>query len=408
MVFKTISFGRSDNPPTSLEFIACFRQLCIRVSLVCMCADRESNTSSAATPADAAPPTDTAPPTELTPLTATTPTEMTVVSFDGAGGPEVIRVGRGAVPVPGPGEVLIRVHACGVNPADVSQREGNYRPPEGASEVPGLEVAGEVVGHGRGVNADVWPLGECVVALIDAGGYAEYAIAPVAQVLRVPRGISMVGAAALIEVAATVYSNLAMTARLQAGETVLVHGASGGIGTFALQWLSACGHTVYATASTAEKCRWARERGATEASNYRDEDFVERTKQLTDGRGVDVVLDVVGGAYLDRNLRCLATDGRMVTIGLVGGRKAELDMGRLMIKRLSVHGTTLRARPADQKAAIVAAVGQHVWPLIADGRVTVPVDAQFPLEQARDAHEYLARGEHFGKIVLTTHPGNRE
>lgn len=401
MVFKTISFGRSDNPPTSLEFIACFRQLCIRVSLVCMCADRESNTSSAATPADAAPPTDTAP------STVQTPTEMTVVSFDGAGGPEVIRVGRGAVPLPGPGEVLIRVHACGVNPADVSQREGNYRPPKGASDVPGLEVAGEVVGHGRGVNADVWPLGERVVALIDAGGYAEYATAPVAQVLRVPRGISLVDAAALIEVAATVYSNLVMTTRLQAGETVLVHGASGGIGTFAVQWLSACGHTVYATASTAEKCQWARDRGAAEVINYKDEDFVERIKQLTDGRGVDVVLDVVGGAYLDRNLRCLATDGRLVTIGLVGGRKAELDMGRMMVKRLSVHGTTLRARPAHQKAVIVAAVGQHVWPLIADGRVTVPVDARFPLEQAKEAHEYLARKEHYGKIVLTTLCGHR-
>ena len=360
----------------------------------CMCADREVKI-----PGEPGP---------VVPSDLKTPGSMVVVSFEGAGGPEVIRVGEAPVPEPGPGEVLIRVRACGVNPADVSQREGNYRPPKGASEVPGLEVAGEVVRRGRGVSEAVWPMGEPVVALIDGGGYAEYAVAPVAQVLRVPRGISMVGAAALIEVAATVYSNLAMTARLQAGETVLVHGASGGIGTFALQWLSACGHTVYATASTAEKCRWARERGATEAINYRDEDFVERIKQLSDGRGVDVVLDVVGGAYLDRNLRCLATDGRMVTIGLVGGRKAELDMGRLMIKRLSVHGTTLRARPADQKAAIVAAVGQHVWPLIADGRVTVPVDAQFPLEQARDAHEYLARGEHFGKIVLTTHPGNRE
>ncbi|MHA3724002.1 NAD(P)H-quinone oxidoreductase [Leucobacter sp. HY1910] len=348
---------------------------------------------------------------------------MRAVEFAGAGGPDVVRVATMATPKPGPGEVLIRVAAAGLNRADAAQRQGVYPPPPGASEVPGLEVSGVIVAHG-GPSASavasentsavaststststsaqpVWPVGTEVCALLAGGGYAEYAVAPVSQLLEVPAGTSLVNAAALPEVAATVVSNLNLTATVKAGDWVLVHGGSGGIGTFALQYLAASGARTIATGSTDEKLAWARDHGALHTINYRTESFAERTHEITGGHGADVILDVVGAKYLPQNVQALATGGRLVVIGLGGGRVGELDLGALLTKRAGVFATSLRARPLAEKAEIIAQVRERVWPLVEAAKLQVPVDRTFTLAEARAAHTYFDSGEHRGKVLLT-------
>ena len=318
-----------------------------------------------------------------------------------SGGPEVLEVGEAPEPSVTPDGVLIEVTAAGINRADVLQRQGNYPVPPGATDVFGLEVSGTVTALGADVpDAAGLAVGDSVVALVDSGGYAERVVAPWPQVLPLPDGVDPVAAAGLPEVAATVFSNVFMAAAAREGETLLVHGGAGGIGTHAIQVARALGMTVLTTVGNEEKARVVRELGA-EAINYREEDFVERVHELTGGRGADVVLDIVGAAYLGPNLEALATNGRIVIIGMQGGAKGELNVGRLLQKRAAVIGTTLRARPAAEKASIMAAVREHVWPLVASGRVRPLVSRAFPLEQARQAHEYFDSGSHVGKVLLT-------
>ncbi|MBT1003594.1 NAD(P)H-quinone oxidoreductase [Paenarthrobacter sp. DKR-5] len=324
---------------------------------------------------------------------------MKAVVIAKPGGPEVLQVQEVDAPVPGPGEVLIDVVAAGINRADVQQRRGFYPPPPGASEIPGLEVSGRIAAFGPEVTKP-FTKGDPVVALLSGGGYAQQVAVPAEQVLRVPKGLDLVSAAALPEVAATVYSNLYMTAQLQPGETVLIHGGAGGIGTMAIQMAKAFGSTVITTVGSAEKFGTTRFLGADVSINYNEDDFVAEVREHTDGRGADVILDVIGAKYLDRNLDALALYGRLVVIGLQGGAKAELDLGKLMAKRAAVIGTTLRARPAAEKGAIMAAVREHVWPLIEDGSVQPQVSRTFPLAQAAAAHEYFDSGEHVGKVLL--------
>ncbi|NKX56331.1 NAD(P)H-quinone oxidoreductase [Arthrobacter mobilis] len=323
---------------------------------------------------------------------------MKAVLYDGAGGPEVLRLREVPAPVPAPGEVLIDVAAAGLNRADVQQRRGVYPPPPGASEVPGLEVSGRIAAVGDGV-AGFGP-GDEVCALLAGGGYAEQVAVPAGQVLPVPAGVDLATAAALPEVAATVFSNLFMTAAVQAGDHVLIHGGAGGIGTMAVQLVRAFGAVPMVTAGSRAKLDVARALGAEVLINYREEDFVARVREATGGHGADVILDVVGAKYLARNLEALATAGRLVVIGLQGGARAELDLGVLMRKRAAVIGTTLRARPVEEKAAIMRAVAEHVWPLVASGAVTAQVDKVFPLAEAAAAHEYFDSGDHVGKILL--------
>lgn len=302
-------------------------------------------------------------------------------------------------PSPGPGEVLLDVVAAGVNRADLLQREGHYDPPPGASPYPGLEVSGTITALGDGVED--WHVGAEVCALLSGGGYAEQVAVPVGQLLSIPSGVSLVDAAALPEVACTVWSNVFMTAELHPGETILVHGGSSGIGTMAIQLARAVGARVAVTAGSAAKLDACRELGADILVNYREHDFVEEVKAATQGRGVDVVLDVIGAKYLARNVAALAPGGRLVVIGLQGGRKAELDLGALLAKRASVTATSLRARPASDKAQIVAAVDEHVWPLVEDGTVRPIIHDRIPLERAADAHRILADSQHVGKVLLT-------
>ncbi len=302
-------------------------------------------------------------------------------------------------PEPAPGEVLVEVAASGVNAADLVQRRGGYPAPPGAPPWPGLECSGTVVALGSGVTG--WAVGDEVCALLAGGGYAERVAVPAGQVLPVPPGVSLVEAAALPEVTCTVWSNVFMLARLLAGEALLVHGGSSGIGTMAIQLGRRAGARVFTTAGTPAKLARCRELGAEVAINYQDEDFVERVRQETDGRGVDVILDNMGAAYLDRNLRSLAPDGRLMVIGLQGGRKAELDLGRLLTTRAAVYATSLRGRPSDQKAAIVAAVRGEVWPAIESGEVHPVVDRILPMRNAVEAHRVLEASEHVGKVLLT-------
>lgn len=318
-----------------------------------------------------------------------------------SGGPEVLTVSEVPEPELTAGGVLIEVAAAGLNRADVLQRQGHYPVPPDATDVFGLEVSGTVLELGEDVPADAGlSVGDPVVALVDSGGYAERVLAPWPQVLPLPEGVDPVAAAGLPEVAATVFSNVFMAAAAREGETLLVHGGAGGIGTHAIQVARALGMTVLATVGSEEKARVVEELGATPI-RYRDEDFVARVEELTDGRGADVILDVVGAKYLDPNLRAVATNGRIVIIGMQGGATGELNVGRLLQKRAAVIGTTLRARPAAEKAAIMAAVREHVWPLVASGRVRPLVSRAFPLEQARQAHEYFDSGSHVGKVLLT-------
>lgn len=305
-------------------------------------------------------------------------------------------------PTAGPGEVLIEVVAAGVNRADLLQAAGKYPPPPGASGVLGLEVSGVVAATGDGVAGLV--AGQQVCALLAGGGYAQYVSVPAAQVLPVPAGVDIGDAAGLPEVACTVWSNLVMTARMAAGEVVLIHGGASGIGTHAIQVARALGARVAVTAGSPAKLELCRDLGAEILISYRDDDFVSGVREATDGRGADVILDIMGASYLDRNVAALAKDGRLVIIGMQGGVKAELNIGMLLGNRLQVIGTALRSRPVDGphgKGVIVQAVADSVWPLIADGTVRPVIGARFPVEDFADAHRALASGETFGKVVLT-------
>ena len=324
---------------------------------------------------------------------------MRGVSITEPGDADVLQVGEVDAPTAGPGQVIVDMVAAGVNRADVMQRLGHYPPPKGASPLPGLEVSGTI----REVGPDVtdWSVGDEVCALVDGGGYAEQVLVPAAQLLPVPQGVSLVEAAGLPEVACTVWSNVFMTANLQPGETFLVHGGSSGIGTMAIQLATAAGARVAVTAGSRAKLDVCRDLGAEVLVNYKEADFVEEVRTATDGHGADVVLDLMGAKYLPRNVDVLATSGRLVVIGLMGGRTGELDLGKLLSKRAAVIATSLRARPAAEKAAIVAAVREHVWPLIEDGAVRPIVQGTHPLEAAADAHRELEASGHIGKILLT-------
>ena len=305
---------------------------------------------------------------------------------------------------PGIDEVLIEIFAAGVNRADLLQAAGNYPPPPGASDILGLEVSGRIAAVGDGVSE--WIVGQEACALLAGGGYAESVIVPAAQVLPVPPGVTLHDAAALPEVACTVWSNLVMAAHLAPGEVLLVHGGASGVGSHAIQVAKQLGAVVAVTAGSDAKLDLCRELGADIAINYRDGDFVEHVRRATDGRGADVILDIMGAAYLDRNLDVLAADGRLVIIGMQGGVKGELNIGKLVGKRLQVIGTALRARPVGGphgKGDIVAAVVESVWPMIADGRVRPVIGARFPLAEAQEAHRALASGDVSGKILLTVH-----
>ncbi|MHA7280746.1 NAD(P)H-quinone oxidoreductase [Arthrobacter sp. MDT2-2] len=321
---------------------------------------------------------------------------MRAVVIEGAGGPEVLSVQEVDDPVPGAGEVLIDVVAAGLNRADVQQRRGYYPPPAGASPVPGLEVSGIIADPGDSQFA----VGDAVVALLAGGGYAEKVAVPAGQVVRAPEGVDLVEAAALPETAATVWSNLVLQAGLAPNDDVLIHGASGGIGVMAIQVSLALGAVPHVTAGSAAKLDVARSLGVRTLVNYREQDFVQELMAATDGRGADVILDVVGAKYLARNIQALATGGRLVVIGLQGGATAELDLGTLMGRRASITGTTLRARPVAEKATIMAAVCEGVWPLVATGAVRPFVNRTFPLAQVAEAHTYFDAGEHTGKILL--------
>jgi putative PIG3 family NAD(P)H quinone oxidoreductase len=315
-----------------------------------------------------------------------------------SGGPEVMRLAEVPEPEVAAGEVLVEVAATAVNRADVLQRQGYYPPPPGASPYLGLECSGRIVALGAEVTG--WHLGDEVCALLAGGGYAERVAVPASQLLPVPEGVDLVDAAALPEAACTVWSNLVDTARIRSGETLLVHGGASGIGTFAIQLGVALGATVIVTARAA-KHDAVRALGASTAIDYRSHDFVAVTREVTAGRGADVILDILGASYLSRNVAALADGGRLVVIGLQGGRKAELDMGALLAKRASVTATALRSRPLPQKAAIVDAVRSSVWPLVVSGLVRPVVDRRLPLAMAAEAHRVIEGGDHIGKIVLT-------
>lgn len=324
---------------------------------------------------------------------------MRAIVITKPGPPDVLELRDVPDPTAGPGEVLVRVAAAGVNRADVMQRLGHYPPPPGTPEYPGLECSGTVVGLGEGVSG--WAVGDQVCALLSGGGYAELVAVPAGQLLPVPRGVSLVEAAALPEVACTVWSNVFMTAALRPGEVLLVHGGSSGIGTMAIQLAVAAGARVAVTAGSAEKLKRCRELGADILVNYKEQDFVQVVRDATGGHGADVVLDTIGAKYLARNLDVLAANGRQVTIGLQGGARAELDLGLLLRKRAAVIATSLRARPAAEKATIVAAVREHVWPLVEDGAVRPVVHATMPLAEAGAAHALLESSAHVGKVLLT-------
>ena len=326
------------------------------------------------------------------------PAEMTYIRIDRPGPPEVLVADRMAVPQPGPGEVLIKVVAAGVNRPDVLQRQGGYPPPPGASDVPGLEVAGQVAGSGPGVAR--WQLGEPVMALVSSGGYAEYCTAPAPQVLPVPAGLSLTEAGAVPETHFTVWTNVFDRGRLAPGESFLVHGGSSGIGTTAIQLARAFGATVLATVGGPDKQRACSELGAARAIDYRREDFVEVVRAETGGRGVDLILDMVGGSYVERNLKALAVEGRLVQIAWLEGAKVQANFTQLMLKRLTWTGSTLRPRSVEQKGEIARALEAKVLPLLAQGKVRPLVHATFPLAEAAKAHALMESSAHIGKIVL--------
>jgi NADPH:quinone reductase len=331
------------------------------------------------------------------------PERMQAVEITGPGGPEVLRPCERATPAAGAGEVLIRVEAAGVNRPDVFQRQGFYPPPPGASDLPGLEVAGVVVEVGAGV--DGWHVGDPVCALLAGGGYAQYAVAPAGQCLPWPAGLDAAGAASLPETAFTVWTNVFERGGFRAGDTVLVHGGSSGIGVMAIQLCRTFGATVLTTVGSSAKQALCRELGAARAINYREEDFVDAVRAETGGAGADLILDMIGGDYLARNMEAAAEEGRIVSIASLGGGRPALDIMRMMSKRLTLTGSTLRSRPLAAKAAIAAQLRKRVWPLIARGEVRPIVHAVFPLAQACEAHRLMESSAHAGKIVLTVADG---
>ena len=333
-------------------------------------------------------------------MTTALPDRMRYIDTSGPGGPDVLRLADGPVPRPGPGEVLIRVAASGVNRPDILQRLGSYPPPPGASPVLGLEVAGTIAAFGDGAAG--WREGDAVCALVAGGGYAEYCLAPAQQCLPVPRGLTIAEAAGLPETFFTVWSNVFDRGRLAAGESFLVHGGSSGIGTTAIQLARALGSRVFATGGSAEKCAVCRELGTERAINYHEEDFVAVVREATQGRGVDVILDMVGGSYVERNLRCLAVEGRLVQIAFLEGSKVTLDLVHLMVRRQTITGSTLRPRPVADKAAIASALRAKVWPLLEAKTVRPVIDRSFPLAEAAAAHRLMESSAHIGKIVLIT------
>ncbi|MGW3856646.1 NAD(P)H-quinone oxidoreductase [Micromonospora arida] len=326
---------------------------------------------------------------------------MRAITIPQPGGPDALVWAEVPDPEPGPNEVIVDVRASGVNRADLLQRQGHYPPPPGAPAYPGLECSGVITEVGAEVAG--WAVGQQVCALLAGGGYAERVAVPAGQLLPVP-ACDPVDAAALPEVACTVWSNLVQVARLGAGDTLLVHGGGSGIGTFAVQLGAALGVTVLTTARESKHAR-LRELGAAHLIDYREQDFVEEVRRVTDGRGVDVILDIMGGSYLGRNVSALATGGRLVVIGMQGGRKAELDLGALMTKRASVTATSLRSRPLAEKAEIVQGVRDEVWPLVEAGRIRPIVDRRLPMTEAAQAHRLVESNDHFGKVLLTRPPG---
>ena len=324
---------------------------------------------------------------------------MIAIEIRAPGPPDVLHPVERPTPSISAGEVLIKVAAAGVNRPDVMQRQGHYPPPAGASDIPGLEVAGEIVEVGA--DAAPWRVGDRVCALVAGGGYAEYCAAPAPQCLPFPRGFDATHAAAIPETFFTVWTNVFERGRLSAGESILIHGGSSGIGTTAIQLAHAFGAKVLTTAGSPEKCQACTALGADVAINYRDVDFVQAVRQATDGRGVNVVLDMVGGEYLQRNIDCLAMDGRLVQIGFLGGTKAQINTVPVLQRRLWITGSTLRARSVAEKAAIGREVHQQVWPLLEAGTVHVLVHATFPLRDAAEAHRVMESSTHVGKLVLT-------
>lgn len=322
---------------------------------------------------------------------------MRSVTVPTPGGPHALTITESPMPVAQPDEIVVEVHAAGVNRADVLQRQGHYNPPKGATPVLGLEASGTVYSVGEAVTD--WTVGQRVAVLLTGGGYAQYVAVPAGQVLPVPDGMSLRDAAALPEVTATVYSNVAMAAGLGAGEWLLVHGGGSGIGSMAIQIARLLGAQIAVTVGSDEKAQRCADLGAHATINYRTEDFVERTREITGG-GANVILDIIGAKYLERNLQALAPDGRLVIIGMQGGVKAELNLGLLLTGRKSVMGTTLRARPAEQKAEIIRQVRTHVWPAVCDGTITPIVDSTFSLDDIALAHERMEASSHFGKIII--------
>lgn len=324
---------------------------------------------------------------------------MLYIRCEGSGSPDVLVTDKAAIPTPGPGEVLIKVAAAGVNRPDVFQRMGNYPPPPGATDVLGLEVSGTIVGLGG--DSGNWSIGDQVCALVASGGYAEFCVAPAPLCLPVPRGLSLIEAAGLPETFLTVWDNVFDRGSLRSGETFLVHGGSSGIGTTAIQLARAFGARVFTTAGNEEKCRFCTNLGADRAINYREEDFVQVVKTLTEGRGVDLVLDMVGGSYIQRNIEALALEGRLVQIAFLQGSNANVDFRSMMAKRLIITGSTLRPRSVEQKAEIAQSLKEKAWPLLETGEVKSIIFRTFPLAQASAAHRLMESSEHIGKIILT-------
>jgi len=328
----------------------------------------------------------------------TLPETMRAVEITQPGKPEVLKLGMRPMPQPKPGEVLVKVEAAGINRPDVLQRMGHYPPPPGASDIPGLEIAGTVAALGDGVSS--WKVGDAVCALVSGGGYAEYCTAPAPQCLSIPKGLIALQAAALPETFFTVWSNVFDRARLAPGETLLVQGGSSGIGVSAIQMATALGHRVFVTAGTAEKCRACELLGAERAINYNTEDFGAVVKEVTAGHGVDVILDMVGGDYVDRELKCLADDGRIAIIAMLGGAKATIGLNEILRRRLLITGSALRPRSIEFKAAIADALRERIWPLIESGKIRPMIFQVFPLGEAAAAHTLMESGKHIGKIVL--------
>ena len=335
-------------------------------------------------------------------MAADLPAEMTAIEIREPGGPEVLQAATRPVPQPGPGQLLVAVACAGVNRPDVAQRLGAYPPPPGASDILGLEIAGRVVALGEGVDPAL--LGARVCALVTGGGYAEYCLAHADHCLPVPDGLSLTEAAALPETLFTVWHNLFERGYARDGETLLVHGGTSGIGSMAIKLARLFGLSVIATCGTDAKCAAARALGADHAINYRTADFVAETRAITGGKGVDLVLDMVAGPYTQRNLDCLAPDGRLVTIAVLGGAKAEINMARLMVNRHTITGSTLRARSDIFKALLAQEIAQNVWPLVGDGSLRPALDRSFPLADAAEAHRLMESGGHIGKIVLQVAP----